>query len=289
MTFMDKLKGQMDADRAKRETGGAVSSEGIFIRPDKEGKNSFRVLTFRDIPIFTDVYFYWLHQLTEDKRTLLSPKTFGEQHGGGNVSYDLYKRILEFYGGDKQSINKNSDEWKHYRSVMESPCTLIPGFLRDEDGNPVDRNADGSPVIKFLKLSNTAMESIISGLSDAEEDSGIDNPFCPKKGVDITIRWASKGQYSGEWKMSVQQKSKKAMDDLKAYQKTCDQLAEMFADGDDGLKKLFDYETPQDLVPLLKAYAKNSPVFDVESEGSASVGDARQPHTQSFDDADVPF
>jgi hypothetical protein len=55
------------------------------------------------------------------------------------------------------------------------------------------------------------------------------------------------------------------------------------------LKKLFDYETPQDLVPLLKAYAKNSPVFDVESEGSASVGDARQPHTQSFDDADVPF
>lgn len=289
MTFMDKLKGQMNADRAKRETGGSSGGEGIFLRPDKEIKNSFRVLTFRDIPIFTDVYFYWLHQLTDNKRTLLSPKTFGESHRGGDVSYDLYKRILEFYGGDKGAINKNSPEWNHYRSCMESACTLIPGFLRDEDGNPVDRNSDGSPAIKFLKLSNTAMESIVSGLADAEEDSGIDNPFCPKKGVDITIRWASKGQYSGEWKMSVQQKSRKAMDDLKLYQKTCDKLAEMFADGDEGLKELFDYETPENLVPYLKAYAKNSPMLDVASEGAASVGAPRQPHVATMDDSDVPF
>ena len=74
-----------------------------------------------------------------------------------------------------------------------------------------------------------------------------------------------------------------------SYTKRLDKLAEMFADGDEGLKELFDYETHEDLVPYLKAYAKNSPMLDVASEGSASVGAPRQPHVAAMNDSDVPF
>lgn len=289
MGFKDRLKKKVEQDKASREvTGGGGNS--IFIRPDKAEKNLFRVLNFCDMPVFADVYFFWLsHQ--PDKKVLLSPKTFGKYHNGFNYSKPIYDLINEAYGSYKNAPKDVADHWK---SMMESECTLIPGFLRDENGNPQEVNEDGSPVVKFLKLSPTPWEKLETSLMDAVEDNGIDEPFDSKKGVDISIRWVSKGQEGGEWSYTVVTKQKAAMKDMKAYEKTCDELRKVFDDGDSGLAKYFDYQEPEELSKTLEAYSKLNPLYSADEEGSSGVGSKKENGSgrQDFeepDDEDIPF
>ncbi len=286
MGFADRLKKKVEVDKANREVAGG-GGDSIFIKPDKEEKNFFRALNFCDTPFFIDVYFFWLTK-QPSKTVLLSPKTFGVYHSGPEYSVPLYKRMQEVYGDYKASPREVQEHW---RSMLESECTVIPGFLRGEDGEPLETHEDGRPVVKFLKLSPTHWNKVMQGLIDAVQDNGIEEPFDSKKGVDISIRWASKGEYGGEWNYTVTAKKKKAMKDLDLYEKTCDELREAFTDGDEGLKHYFDYQEPGELSKTLKAYSKLNPLDVSEEEGSTGIGskkDGRQDFEEE-DDSDIPF